>query len=49
MSVLHLIRPCRIFLLLLTLFASAAGCGQKGDLYLPDKSHASRPDPAGPA
>ena len=28
-----------MLLVLATVFSVSAGCGQKGDLYLPDKSH----------
>jgi predicted small lipoprotein YifL len=40
----RVIRPFRI-LMLLACFACAPGCGQKGDLYLPDKLHASASAP----
>ena len=49
MPSLSFYRLYRICLLLFTLLLVATGCGQKGDLYLPDKTHASQSSPAGPA
>ena len=51
MSTRRLTAPCIMLLIPLALCSLLAGCGQKGDLYLPDKNQATlaHPPVAGPA